>query len=81
MPLTMLNIGETGKIKRIGGNEETRRFLNNLGFVVGTEVSVVSAIGGNVIVNIKNSRVAINEDMAKSYHGVEKGEDVVNLMK
>lgn len=65
MPLTMLNIGETGKIKRIGGNEETRRFLNNLGFVVGTEVSVVSAIGGNVIVNIKDSRVAINEDMAK----------------
>ena len=65
MPSTMLNIGETGKIKRIGGNEETRRFLNNLGFVVGTEVSVVSAIGGNVIVNIKDSRVAINEDMAK----------------
>lgn len=65
MPLIMLNIGETGKIKRIGGNEETRRFLNNLGFVVGTEVSVVSAIGGNVIVNIKDSRVAINEDMAK----------------
>lgn len=65
MPLTMLNIGETGKIKRIGGDEETRRFLNNLGFVVGTEVSVVSAIGGNVIVNIKDSRVAINEDMAK----------------
>lgn len=65
MPLTMLSIGETGKIKRIGGNEETRRFLNNLGFVVGTEVSVVSAIGGNVIVNIKDSRVAINEDMAK----------------
>lgn len=65
MPLTMLNIGETGKIKRIGGNEETRRFLNNLGFVVGAEVSVVSAVGGNVIVNIKDSRVAINEDMAK----------------
>lgn len=65
MPLTMLNIGETGEIKRIGGNEETRRFLNNLGFVVGVEVVVVSAIGGNVIVNIKDSRVAINEDMAK----------------
>ncbi|MFR3844888.1 FeoA family protein [Faecalibacillus intestinalis] len=65
MPLTMLNIGETGEIKRIGGNEETRRFLNNLGFVVGAEVSVVSAIGGNVIVNIKDSRVAINEDMTK----------------
>ena len=65
MPLTMLNIGETGEIKRIGGNEETRRFLNDLGFVVGAEVSVVSAIGGNVIVNIKDSRVAINKDMAK----------------
>lgn len=65
MPLTMLNIGETGEIKRIGGNEETRRFLNNLGFVVGAEVVVVSAIRGNVIVNIKDSRVAINEDMAK----------------
>ena len=65
MPLTMLNIGETGEIKRIGGNEETRRFLNNLGFVVGAEVVVVSAFGGNVIVNIKDSRVAINEDMAK----------------
>ena len=65
MPLTMLNIGETGEIKRSGGNEETRRFLNNLGFVVGAEVVVVSAIGGNVIVNIKDSRVAINEDMAK----------------
>lgn len=65
MPLTMLNIGETGEIKRIGGNEETRRFLNNLGFVVGAEVVVVSAIGGNVIVNIMDSRVAINEDMAK----------------
>lgn len=65
MLLTMLNIGETGEIKRIGGNEETRRFLNNLGFVVGAEVVVVSAIGGNVIVNIKDSRVAINEDMAK----------------
>ncbi len=65
MPLTMLNIGEIGEIKRIGGNEETRRFLNNLGFVVGAEVSVVSAIGGNVIVNIKDSRVAINKDMAK----------------
>lgn len=65
MPLTMLNIGETGEIKRISGNEEIRRFLNNLGFVVGAEVVVVSAIGGNVIVNIKDSRVAINEDMAK----------------
>ena len=73
MPLTMLNIGETGKIKRIGGNEETRRFLNNLGFVVGAEVAVVSAIGGNVIVNIKDSRVAINEDMAKRIMVLNRG--------
>ena len=65
MPLTMANIGETNTIKRVGGNEETRRFLANLGFVVDAEVTVLSAIGGNVIVNIKDSRVAINQDMAR----------------
>ena len=52
-------------IQRIGGSEETRRFLSNLGFVQGAEVTVLSAIGGNVIVNIKDSRVAINKDMAR----------------
>ena len=65
MPLTMANIGETNSIKRVGGNEETRRFLANLGFVVDAEVTVLSAIGGNVIVNIKDSRVAVNADMAR----------------
>ena len=65
MPLTMANIGETKAIKRVGGNEETRRFLANLGFVVDAEVTVLSAIGGNVIVNIKDSRVAVNADMAR----------------
>ena len=65
MPLTMAGIGEVNEIKRIGGNEETRRFLANLGFVVGAEITVVSAIGGNVIVNIKDSRVAVNSDMAR----------------
>ena len=65
MPLTMANIGETNTIKRAGGNEETRRFLANLGFVVDAEVTVLSAIGGNVIVNIKDSRVAVNADMAR----------------
>lgn len=65
MPLTMANIGETNMIKRVGGNEETRRFLANLGFVVDAEVTVLSAIGGNVIVNIKDSRVAVNADMAR----------------
>jgi hypothetical protein len=61
----MANIGETNTIKRVGGNEETRRFLANLGFVVDAEVTVLSAIGGNVIVNIKDSRVAVNADMAR----------------
>ena len=46
MPLTMAVIGETNKIRRVGGNEETRRFLENLGFVAGAEVTVLSAIGG-----------------------------------
>ena len=65
MPLTMANIGETNTIKRVGGNEETRRFLENLGFVAGTEITVVSSIGGNLIVNVKDSRIAVNEDMAR----------------
>ena len=64
MPLTMASIGETNTIRKVGGNEETKRFLENLGFVAGAEITVVSAIGGNVIVNIKDSRVAINQDMA-----------------
>ena len=65
MPLTMAGIGETNTISRIGGNEETRRFLANLGFVAVEEVVVLSKIGGNVIVNVKDSRVAVNEDMAR----------------
>lgn len=65
MPLTMAGIGEVNTILKIGGNEETRRFLANLGFVTGTEISVVSSIGGNVIVNVKDARVAVNSDMAK----------------
>ena len=65
MPLTMASIGETNTIRKVCGNEETKRFLENLGFVAGAEITVVSAIGGNVIVNIKDSRVAINQDMAR----------------
>ena len=56
MPLTMASIGEANTIRKVGGNEETKRFLENLGFVAGAEITVVSAIGGNVIVNIKDSR-------------------------
>ena len=65
MPLTMAPVGQASKIQRVGGNDETKRFLANLGCVVGSEVTVISAIGGNVIVNIKDSRVAINQDMAR----------------
>ena len=62
MPLTMASIGEANTIRKVGGNEETKRFLENLGFVAGAEITVVSAIGGNVIVNIKDSRVVNNAD-------------------
>ena len=65
MPLTMVKTGEENTIKKVGGKEETRRFLENLGFVVGGTVTVVSEIGGNMIVNIKDSRVAVNADMAR----------------
>ncbi len=64
MPLTMAKTGEVNVIKRVGGREETRRFLENLGFVAGGNVMVISEIGGNMIVNVKESRVAINKDMA-----------------
>ena len=53
MPLSMIGEGETATITRVGGKEETRRFLENLGFVVGAIVTVISKTGGNVIVNIK----------------------------
>ena len=65
MPLTLAGIGEKNVIGRVGGNEETRRFLGNLGIINGAEITVISAIGGNVIVNVKDSRVALNEDMAR----------------
>lgn len=64
MPLTMMSTGEANTIKKVGGKEETRRFLENLGFVVGGMVTVVSDTGGNLIVNVKDSRVAIGKDMA-----------------
>ena len=53
MPLTMANPGECYTIRKVGGKEETRRFLENLGFVVGGNVTVVSEIDGNLIVNVK----------------------------
>lgn len=64
MPLSMIQAGEPGRIKRVGGREDTRRFLENLGFVIGAALTVVSNIDGNMIVNIKDSRTAIGKDMA-----------------
>lgn len=64
MPLTMIRAGEHNIIKKIGGREDTRHFLESLGFVVGGSVSIVSENGGNVIVNVKGSRVAISKEMA-----------------
>ncbi len=64
MPLTFADIGEENIIKKIGGKPEVKQHLENLGFVTGGTVRVVSAIGGNLIVNVKESRVAINKEMA-----------------
>ena len=64
MPLTMAREGEVTSIKRVGGKEEVRRHLENMGFVPGTNVTVISVNNGNVIVNVKDARVAISKDMA-----------------
>lgn len=65
MPLAMASAGEEVYIKRVGGKEETRRFLETLGFVPGTMVKVVSKTGENLIVSVKDARVAINREMAQ----------------
>ena len=64
MPLSMAPEGKESVIRKIGGKEETRLFLERLGFVVGAIVTVVSEIQGNLIVNVTDSRVAIGKDMA-----------------
>lgn len=64
MPLSMVKEGEPNIIKKVGGKEETRKFLENIGFVTGGTVTVISQTGGNMIVNVKDSRVAIGKDMA-----------------
>lgn len=65
MPLTLAEAGEENIIRKIGGKQEVRAHLENLGFVVGGTVTVVSAMGGNVIVNVKDSRIAVSKDMAQ----------------
>ena len=65
MPLTLMSPGEDAIIQRIGGKPEERQHLENLGFVVGGNVSVINTIGGNLIVNVKEARVAISREMAQ----------------
>ena len=65
MPLGMMETGVKRKIRKVSGKDKTRRFLESLGFVPGAEVSVVSELGGNMIVNVKDSRVAIDRELAR----------------
>ena len=64
MPLTCAEIGKKCVVKKIGGNPQTKRFLESLGFTEGSMVTVMNEIGGNVIVNVKESRVAVSKEMA-----------------
>lgn len=64
MPLTMTKVGESNSIKKFGGNDKTRKFLESLGFVIGALVTVVSEMNGNIIVLIKSSRVALDKELA-----------------
>lgn len=65
MPLALAPVGEENIIKRIGGKQEVKAHLETLGFVVGSAVTIVSAMGGNIIVNVKESRIAISKEMAQ----------------
>ncbi|MDR3092028.1 MAG: ferrous iron transport protein A [Clostridiales bacterium] len=64
MPLAMVRPGQSANIKRVTGKEEVKRHLENLGFVEGQSVSVVSELSGNLIINVKGSRVALDKNMA-----------------
>ena len=64
MPLTLAAVGEDNTIQRIAGKPEVKKHLENLGFVAGAAVKVITSMGGNIIVNIKDSRVAISREMA-----------------
>ena len=65
MPLALANIGEEYMIRRVSGNPEVKKHLEDLGFTAGGAITVVSALGGNIIVKVKESRVAISEEMAR----------------
>ena len=65
MPLTLADIGEKNIIKQIGGRPEVKKHLENLGFVVGGEDTLITSMAGNVIVNVKETRVAVSREMAQ----------------
>lgn len=65
MPLLLANVGEENVIKKIGGSPEVKQHLENLGFVVGGNVTIVNTMGGNLIVNVKETRVAVSREMAQ----------------
>ena len=65
MPLTLADVGEDNIIKKVGGKPDVKAHLENLGFVVGGTVKVINTISGNIIVNVKESRVAISKEMAQ----------------
>ncbi len=65
MPLNLASVGEDNIIRKVGGNSEVRQHLETLGFVVGARVQVVAQTGGNLIVNVKESRVAVSREMAQ----------------
>lgn len=65
MPLTLANVGESNIIRKIGGSPEVKKHLENLGFVVGGNISIVNEISGNLIVNVKEARVAVSREMAQ----------------
>lgn len=65
MPLTLATVGEENIIRRVGGSPEVKKHLENLGFVPGGKVTVLNSLGGNVIVNVKEARVAISREMAQ----------------
>ena len=64
MPLLLAGVGEDNIIRKVGGNQETKKHLEDLGFVVGGTVTVVSEMNGNLIVKVKDSRVAISRELA-----------------
>ncbi|MGN0488094.1 MAG: ferrous iron transport protein A [Ruminococcus sp.] len=65
MPLTFSDVGEENIIKKIGGKQEVKTHLENLGFNVGSAVTVINTIGGNIVVKVKESRIAISKEMAQ----------------